>query len=212
MEKFPSYPPPEAENKEPLFVRAHEKAETVLEIDKLSFEDFENSEIYASGIEADKKEVERLEGLFEENRQRQGPENYDKAKKLGTILEGLIHEQAELSEWFGEDCQMINTNEFDDYKNGIDSVAAFGSAASGSFVGANFDVTFTNNPQNKLDRIADDIREKRLGTVKYFAYENFKGELNNVAKAVLMVDIDSLKELSELWVDGKKRTLVVGCR
>lgn len=148
--------------------KAHKKASEVLR-DAIDIEDF--SDIYKD-TEKDKEYVEAMEKKFEESSM-DSPKEFQYMQKMGKILEAIIHEQGELSDWFGENATTITPARYDDIKNGIDSIVEFQEGeSSASHLALAIDVVSGQEIQKKFARIKDDINKGHLSEIKYFKSEH----------------------------------------
>lgn len=132
----------------------------------------------------------------------------DDIRKWATILEVVIHEQIELSEWLGSGVTTVRASDYDDIRNGIDTIVEFLlEGAQPNYLALAVDVTFSPNIEDKLERIKQSIREGKLGYVKYFKSERFRGELRQVPVVVVGTDIVTAKQLGNLWQERKKGSI-----
>lgn len=157
-------------------------------------------------VRQDKAAAARRE---EEFREAQSPEEAE-ARQLAFILEQVIINQAELSEWLGPNAAMIRTSWFDDIMNGVDAVAEFQEGRrSASHLALAIDVVMGGDAiahvRGKFQKIRDEIREGELATVKYFQSERvgFRGELSGIPRVVVGASGGTARELGELWVGGE---------
>jgi len=127
-------------------------------------------------------------------------------KKWAIILEGMIFENAELSNWFGDNASTNKTSRYDDIVNGVDMVMEFDLDDGASHLALGVDVTFSPWMEEKLQRIKDEINKNQLAKIKYFQSENlgFKGQLE-APRVVIGIDIDTVKKTSETWIDPKQK-------
>lgn len=179
---------------------AHERAKGVLEDNEIKLDMF--SGLYDEDIlERDTKEVERLEGIFE-----QSP-----SKIHADILEAIVCEHGELSNWFGSESQVIKTSRFDDYINKIDMVVeTVGDDRGYSHLALGIDVTFGNRDlYKKFDAIRANIDNGTLGEVKYFHSDrqHVTGRLRKVPQIVIGVAVEKVRELGLLWMNRKNKEL-----
>lgn len=179
--------------------QAYERAQKVLtenEIDMDQFTDYDKS-----AIEHDKEEVQRLEGLFE----------LAPSKIYADIFEAIACEYGELSDWFGPKSQVIKTARFDDYINKIDMIVETETGNQQfSHLALGVDVTFgSRDLSKKFAAIKAKIDSGELGQVKYFHSDrqNFTGPLPKIPQVVLGVEIDTVKELTLLWVHRRNKEL-----
>lgn len=184
--------------------RAYAKALEVVEYDKIDIADFVGSYDYdLHEVERDMREVDRLKDVFS----RHDSSENEIVRKLAVILEAIIHEQTELSNWLGADVTTRKASDFDDYKNGIDTIAEFGHT-DGRLVLA-IDVT-TTNPTKKLDGIKESINKGSLSGIKYFESGdgNFRARWGKgVPKVIVGVERRTVLQLAHLWLDKQKKDL-----
>lgn len=162
-----------------------------------SFDDF----YPVSGIEADKKRVEALEASFRENETSQSRDN----KKYANILESILHDQIEMNEWFGPNVMTILTSKYDDYINGVDSVAEFSYGPAKRHLALAMDVTYSKELYDKFARLEDEIRTGSLSKIKYFQSEDHRGELSNVPRVIIGADKETLKRVMKLWSSPERK-------
>ena len=180
-------------------------AEKFLKQEEIKIEDF--TDLY--GEENVKKDREYVEKREEEFAQESSPER-KQAKRISTILEAVIHDQVELSDWFGPNAVTIKPSRFDDIKNGVDSIAEFQEPKkSASYFALAIDATLSADIKNKFDRIKEEIWRGELAKVKYFSsdYMNIRGELNKIPRVVIGTDFKTVKELGELWSEKNNKAL-----
>ncbi|MEK7180717.1 MAG: hypothetical protein AAB738_00050 [Patescibacteria group bacterium] len=180
--------------------QAYKKADKVLTRDAIHPDEFED--LYgAQNISQDNDYVAKMKAKFKEQ---EGAEEAT-AKKLATILEAIIFENAELSEWFGPNASTIKTSEFDDIKNGVDSVVEFEeSKTSASHLALAMDATFSSETGGKFHRIKEEIESGELTKVKYFQSDHMsiRGELSKIPRVVVGVNAETVKALSETWLEN----------
>ncbi len=181
------------------------RAKSTIETDKILEGDF--SELYGEEqVRRDRAEVERLLKEFESSNSPQEKE----AKKLATVFEAILGEQSELSEWLGSQVTTINSSDFDDIKNGVDMIVEVnGEMGSTSHMGLAIDATYSSNLTSKFERIKSNIDKGSLATIKYFSSPNkdFMEQLRQVPRVVVGADADTIDELIEMWVTGRKKEL-----
>lgn len=130
--------------------------------------------------------------------------------KMSRILEAIMYEHTELSNWFGKDAKTYKTADFDDIANGVDLVTEFGGeAGTPAHLALGIDVTFTTRHQEKkFDRIWDSIMSQKLSAVKYFQSEDSgKRRLSGVPGVVIGIEKGRLEEIVSLWMQNKKKEL-----
>lgn len=185
--------------------QAYARAEQTLAKDAIKPEQF--ADLYSDeNVAQDKAYVDEMERKFEETNE---PEQKE-VQKLATILEAIIHEHAELSDWLGPDAHTIKPSRYDDIKNGVDSVVEFQeSESSASHLALAIDATFSPDVQKKFERIKNEIDRGELARVKYFASEHLgvRGELAKIPRVVIGADAKTVRELAELWLERDNRAL-----
>lgn len=182
---------------------AYKKAQEVLASEgAINPQDFRNFD--PTTIARDIEYVKKMEAKFV---QEDGAE-VQEAKQLGLILEALIHEQAEINDWLGEEVTTVKASRFDDIANGIDSIAEFHRDGGVSHLALAIDVTH-GDPSKKLTKIREQINAEKLSEIKYFASSdgNFQGSLQKVPRVIVGADRQTIIELAQLWIENKKRDL-----
>lgn len=185
----------------PLIQRAHKKAGQLFEREAIkisSFADLYGDEVIAN----DEQKVARLKKVFELEK---------RGKIPADILEAIILQEAELSDWFGPHASTIKTSEFDDFINGVDLTVEFNEPQrSASHLALAVDGTFgATTISKKFDRIKAEIDRGELATIKYFESQNssFKGRLSFVPRVVIGVDKEALLRLAGMWTLEEKKEL-----
>ncbi len=149
--------------------------------------------------------ADRKARFAKEDRSEQG-----ELRKLAKIFEAIVHEQAEMSNWLGEDAHTIRPSEFDDIANGVDSIVEFqqGDTAA-SHLALAIDVTFNSQAEDKLRRIKKEIEQGEMSHIRYFESEfmGFRGELSQVPRVIIGADRKAVGELVEMWMEGGPRAL-----
>jgi len=182
---------------------AHKKAVELFEseesIDPLTFENYD-----PKMIEADLNLIRDREKLFKES---ETPET-ERAKRYSLILEAIIHEQIELSDWLGAEVMSRKASRYDDIFNGVDSIAEFQQEQKPSYLALSLDVTY-GHPEKKLKRIKSEIDHGTLSQIKYFesSDSSIKGSLKKVPRVIIGADFNQIERLADLWVNGKKKEL-----
>jgi hypothetical protein len=173
---------------------------------KVAMDDFR--EIYGNRqVDYDLEEVAIAKANFEKSNKPKEAES----KKLATILEVILGEQAELSNWLGENAETVFTSDYDDLK-GTDMIVEFSEEEKNpTHLGLAIDATYSSDLENKFINIKKSIKNEELSTIKYFSSEyftspnmDFKGRLSQVPKVVVGVDNQTIEELIELWYTNKK--------
>lgn len=186
---------------------AYKKALSIFNDNEISPEDFKlyKPEIVA----ADLKYVKTTEMEIEKKNVEEAKIDPDKKLKLklAVVLEAIMLEQAELSDWLGENVFTVKASRYDDLCNGVDIVAGFGQE-NGWRLPLAIDVTL-GDATKKIKKIKKEIEKGKLTMVKYFysADDNFRGILRGVPKVVVAVDKGTVVRLAELWLKGQKKIL-----
>ncbi len=186
--------------------RAYHKAEKILLSEAISPEDF--SEFYSpEEIAADMAYVKRMEGKFSESGERSEPEEKE-LHQLATTFEAIFYEQGELSNWLGEEATTIRCSRYDDIANGVDGIVRLGAEEDIAHLGLIIDVTTAENLDEKFFRIKNEIKSGELAHVKYFKPEESSlPGLPHIPRVVIGAGRDTIKELSNLWMNGENRKL-----
>lgn len=183
---------------------AYKKAERDLRESAIDPETFRD--LYHDGVDNDLAYVKEMEAQFEKNAT---PETRE-AKRLATVFEAILHENAELSDWLGPNATTIKTSLYDDIKNGVDTIAEFKEDGSpASHLGLSIDVTFASDTEKKFNRIYEELKRGELPKIKYFRSEavGFRGELSDAPRVVIGAESKTIKQLAELWLEGQKKEL-----
>lgn len=191
---------------EKFLTAAYERAVSGRGQDQIDMDDFID-DYGDAAVQSDKKHVARLEERFAADAT---PET-NESLKLATVLESIITEQIELSDWFGPSTTTRRTSRFDDVVNGVDAIAEIEQDNTMNHLALAIDVTYGTSLEKKFRRIKEEIEEGTLASVKYFDNEEhtFKGKLFKVPRVVLGIDRTRLIELAGLWLNDKKKELAV---
>lgn len=184
---------------------AYEKAENFLDENRIDMQDFRK--LYGDeNVDNDAKHVSDLKQKMAEDNT---PEEIE-AKKLATIFEVIISEQAELSDWLGPNATTYITTEYDDIVNKVDTIVEItDEEKAASHLGLAIDATYSNLLLEKFRSIKDNISKGKLATIKYFESPSmdFKGKLNKVPRVIVSADPETIKNLIKLWENGDKKAL-----
>ena len=197
--------------------RAYQTAVGKLEKDQIDPREFED--LYGEeNVRADLAYVDRRQLDFMEDR---GAED-ERARKCGTILEGVLYSEIELNQWLGEDAFTIRPSRYDDVKHGIDVIVEFRKPErAASYLGLGIDATIAKDERDlrrdiiipklsqKITKIKEKIRDKKLPSVKYFAsdHTDIRGEQRNVPLVLVTTDFKTIKELAELYLTRNNEAL-----
>lgn len=151
-------------------------------------------------IEHDKESVRKKKQRIEEQ---------DTAPtKRAQILEALLAEQIELSEWLGPDAMTIIPAEYDDLYHGVDLAAEFQRDNTIQHLAMGVDVTASPlSIEKKFAIIRDHLADGSLTEMKYFTSErfpDFHGRYANIPSIVIGTDARTINELAELWLTVDK--------
>jgi hypothetical protein len=181
--------------------RAYSKAVNFLNKYRVKLDGFIGEAGYFEDeVKADKKYVEEMKEKFD---RLNSPEQKE-LNKLAVIFEAIVIDQSEMSEWFGPDGFSVPTSEFDDFKNGADGVIEF----EENYLALGIDVTFSVEMEDKFRRIKKEIEAGKLTEIKYFVSEHTPPtKLPGIPRVVIGADAKTVKELSDLWLEGDKKKL-----
>lgn len=145
-------------------------------------------------IERDKQDVKIKKTLFEDS------PFYRRAQ----ILEALLAEQIELSDWFGESATTIVPAEIDDLYHGVDLATEFPQDNADEELRMGLDVTVSKGLSltTKLLLIKSKIEKGELTEMKYFASESlpdFRGR-KRMPSIIIGLDPRTINELASLWL------------
>lgn len=197
---------PESEYLDSLTIdQAEQRAIRTLRNEMIDPEEFRD--LYGDkAVEEDKRYTEEMEQKFKDGAT---PETRERIK-LATILEAIVHENAELSDWFGPDAHTIKSSRFDDIKHGVDTIVELReTGTSASHLALAVDATLSIDLAKKFERIKGEIERGELTKVKYFASEHLgvRGELSRLPRVVIGTDAKTIKELADLWLERNQRAL-----
>ena len=120
------------------------------------------------------------------------------------VLEALLAEQVELSNWLGQNAMTIVPAEYDDLYHGVDLATEFEHDETLQHLAMGIDVTTSpGSIEDKLTRIRDHLVDGSLTEMKYFTSErlpDFHGRMANIPLTVIGADARTINELAELWL------------
>lgn len=118
------------------------------------------------------------------------------------ILEAVLLEQIEASEWLGENCYTIKMSKYDDYFNHVDFVIEWPGENGGKPIRLAVDVTMSDDDKltEKLERIKKELLFDKGANIKYFSSETTKekGALANIPRIIFGLTKEKLGEICEL--------------
>lgn len=183
------------------FVRAaYEKAQKKITEGALKLETFVHP-YGADAVREDTRWVEAMEQKFSKT--------MDVDKIHADIIEAILYEHIEQSNWFGDDVRTIKTSRYDDLKNGVDLIVEFQEGLDQFLhMGLAVDVTFGETKlRAKIQAIKDGISHGKLAEIKYFKSERspHKGLYEKLSRVVIGVDRSHVMELARIWIDDSRK-------
>lgn len=128
--------------------------------------------------------------------------------RTALVLEGIIFEHLELSNWLGQGVETIRASRYDDIKHGVDLIAEFNTEGFTKHLALGVDVTFsTLKLEKKFAKIKKEIDEDTLTLVSYFESPSQRGELKNIPRTIIGVENNTVIELAALWVRNQNTEL-----
>lgn len=183
----------------PIIIEADKKAKEMIRRDAIDPRNFVHPYGEAS-VQSDIALSEKLSAKYERG---------EPHKKYADVMEGILYEHIEQSNWFGETASTIKTSLYDDYVNHVDLIVEFEEESKAlSHLGLAIDVTFgTTAMQKKFDTIREEILSGKLTEVKYFESERspHKGLYRKLPRVVIGVEREHVIELAALWLDPKRK-------
>ncbi len=167
------------------------------EHERIEMDEFED--LYDVG--SDKETIKEYEKKFEED-----PTLNKEADYFTELFEALFTDLAEKGRWFDE-AVIQNASRYDDIVNGIDIIAEFQKEGMFSHLGFAIDLTFSNKIRSKLNRIKREIESGELAKIKYYLSSEeagVRGELRNVPRVIVGADVNSIKNLANLWFQKRQ--------
>ncbi len=182
--------------------QAEEKAFELLKSEykeaAINLKDFEKVAGY--GKERVQKDAERVMRKKKEIEQ-MGTEPTRRAK----LLEMMLVDQIELSDWFGQNTYTIIPSEYDDLFHGVDLALEIEDEEGIKHLALGIDVTSSPiSIRKKLKIIKDHIKDGTLTAMEYFHSEDhnpdFYGTMSNIPQVVIGTGSKTVRELGELWM------------
>ncbi|MBI1961514.1 MAG: hypothetical protein HYS45_02330 [Parcubacteria group bacterium] len=198
-------------NPEQMFAREHSMRE-----DDLSEKEWEVNLQFAQPYRKEEPKIDDFKQLNPDDldRQRDKQKVADLKRRTSemekteraVILEAVLAEQIERSEWMGGDAYTFQTTEFDDRINHADLVIEFGRPEGAHYLA--IDVTTAQDADvraKKRERIDQEVDAGKLTSIKYFESqadeEHPQKSLNNIPRAVIYVSPEALKRITEIQYD-----------
>lgn len=168
----------------------------ILKVEAPKMEDFEGEGGYSrEEIEKDKREIERIkkDPKFKEQHER------------ALIAAGIFYKEGELSDWLGDETNVILTSEFDDIKRGSDFVLEI-PQEDDSFERISIDITISEDQwvlEDKYRSLRTRLSDGKLTDLKYYHSEisNTHGAIENIPRAIVQIKKDQLEELCKNIAD-----------
>ncbi len=182
--------------------------------EKLSEEETRVYELLVPHHKASAIKIEDFSDLYGEEvikRDKEYVENKKASiKKRGTlptkraeILEAILSEQIELSNWLGQEAETIIPSEYDDSAHGVDVAVEFERAEGFKHMALGVDFTSSAEQiKEKLLTAKKHILKDDLTEIKYFISEksHIRGEISKIPWLIVGADTHLLRELSKLWI------------
>ena len=147
------------------------------------------------------------ENIYSQGREKDTEETSTQ-RQYAIVMEAILLQHGELSDWFGKDAYTVKTTKFDDIRNGLDLVLSLppqDNDIQQKRQNIGIDVTFSQrNLAKKLDRAYTEVCEGQLAEVKYYACEDTheKGTIR-VPRITLAITREHVTELAGLWLNKK---------
>lgn len=123
--------------------------------------------------------------------------------KRAEILEAILSEQIELSNWLGQEAETIIPSEYDDSAHGVDVAVEFEGAEGFKHMALGVDFTSSAEQiKKKLLKAKKHILKDDLTEIKYFISEksHIRKKLSKIPWLIVGADTHLLRELSKLWI------------
>lgn len=151
-------------------------------------------------VERDKQDVKNL-------RNKEG--NIYKTERA-EIFEEVFRKWAEESKWFGDDCEIVPTLEYDDRKNHADFVLVF-KKTDGETIKLAVDCSVTEDEdvlRKKVFYTAKGLETNYLTSIKYFSdpISGKKQKIEMVPRVIAVAENEKMDELCRLFLEAYKGT------
>lgn len=199
-ESFPTINELSADKLSPAEERAFELLRAEHERSAINMDDFEDVEGYGpERVQRDKERTER--------KKREIKEKGTAPSRKARLLEMVLTDQIELSNWFGQDTYTIIPAEYDDLFHGVDLALEIEDEPGIKHLALGIDATSSSrNVREKLGKIKKHIADGTLTAMEYFHSEDhnpdFYGTMRNIPQVVIGADSKTIRELGELWMSA----------
>lgn len=183
---------------------AEEKAFELLKTERdkaaIDMDKFEKIEGYSKErVKRDKERIAKKKREIE----KAGTEPTKKAR----LLEMVLTDQIELSNWFGQNPHTIVPAEYDDLFHGVDLALEIEDEHGIKHLALGIDATSSSKKiTEKLKMIRSHIADGTLTSMEYFHSDDFNpdfyGTMSNIPSVVIGADGKTIEELSELWMSA----------
>lgn len=175
----------------------YNEATKAIKENKISENQFRGS--YGESVTRDLTTVKNLKKEFDLSRNEEEKELYKYAEIMQAILVNFINS----SQWLGEGAHAANTSDFDDIKNKIDIIVELMNEKGFSKnLGLAIDASFSKDLLSKFEEIKIKIERGELSEIKYYKSGNFKGRLSGIPRVVTSINLKTVKELAGMWFRG----------
>ena len=181
----------------PRLREAYHRAETILAESAIDMDAFIDP-YGAENVQRDKDYIQKVE---------RSPQ-FIPPSEDALLLEAVMADQIELSDWMGPETFTQKTSRFDDIVNGTDLIAEL--KEHRAHLGLAINVTFgASQIGRKLSKIRGHLLDNRMGTIKYFLSENsdFQGRLMRIPQIVVGVEEKIVRELGVAWITKQHKIL-----
>lgn len=204
MESF-GFPKQETiSEKERIRIEAYKKSQELFEKNAIREDSFVDT-YGEDAIQGHLRVVADLEEKFKKDKDapHENASNYrnEEVKQYGDIFEAVVFDMIKRCEWFGKGVRPVKASKFDDYVNKVDVLVDL--EHSRKPLALAIDVTFGfKGMQKKVSEILHKIDEDKLSFVRYYRSEDesYEGKVNNLARVVVGVEMDTVQKLSEYWI------------
>lgn len=156
------------------------------------FKQIESKGIYNEiDIERDKRKILAIKNKFKKD-----------ATQRSEILEAVLTEQIELSNWLGDNSSTVETTKYDDYINHTDFIVEFPNDKNINRLAIDVTVSNdTNTLDEKYEYIKNQLDNNKGADIKYFQSEfnqDEKGPLSDIPRVVIAMDQENIQKLSHV--------------